>query len=188
MGSQARDNRQQRKRRLPLLPKRLQEINLYPDDLQENIDSISPWIHRNLNLGVYQVGFASTQQVYQERVLALFSGAETAERLVMSHRGPFVLGKELTILDVQLFATIVRFDSAYVQAFRYNLKDIRHDCPALNAWLKTLFRNSTCKAAPFKEITDFEHIKDFYSKNFPEINFKLITQVGPSRPVETISF
>lgn len=171
----------------PVLPEHLQAVNLYPLSRQIEIDMIAEWINQDLNLGVYKVGFAVDQKSYDDRVLLLFEGLKRAADLITCHGGPFVLGEDLTILDVQLFATIVRFDPAYVQAFSCNLGDIRRDHPILNRWMKGLFYNATGKTTPFQQTTSFEHIKDFYFKNFPELNPRRITPRGPCPSIEDYS-
>jgi len=40
--------------------------NLYPVDLANDIDALNEVIYKNLNNGVYQAGFASSQQAYEE--------------------------------------------------------------------------------------------------------------------------
>jgi len=91
-----------------------------------------------------------------------------------------VLGKQLTELDIRLYATIVRFDAVYVQHFKCNLGTIRHDYPVLNAWLRNLYHN----IPGFKESTDFKHIKENYTKSHKDINPLAITPMGPYPNVE----
>lgn len=67
-----------------------------------------------------------------------------------------MLGAHLTELDIRLYATLIRFDTVYVQHFKCNLGTIRHDYPVLNAWLTHLY----WKVPGFKETTDFKHIKE----------------------------
>lgn len=109
-----------------------------------------------VNAGVYKAGFASTQEDYDKNVVPLFAALNKLERLVAQNGGPFVLGNELTELDIRLYATLIRFDTVYVQHFKCNLGTIRHDYPVLNNWLKGVYWNVDAAKAS----TNFKHIKE----------------------------
>lgn len=139
-----------------LIPPDLAKVDLYPQHLRSQIDSISEWVQRDLNTGVYKAGFANSQEEYDKNVIPVFGSLNKLEEIVASNGGPFVLGKEMTELDIRLYATLVRFDTVYVQHFKCNLGTIRHDYPVLNNWLKHMYWNvPACKAT-----TDFKHIKE----------------------------
>jgi putative glutathione S-transferase len=139
-----------------LLEPKFAAIDLYPSSLRSQIDQITPWVQGLINLGVYRAGFARTQTDYEAGVVPLFAALNKLEALVAKNGGPFILGKTITELDLRVFATIVRFDTVYVQHFKTNLGTIRHDYPVLNNWLKYVFYN----VEGFKESTDFKHIKE----------------------------
>ncbi|KAJ9645717.1 hypothetical protein H2201_003701 [Coniosporium apollinis] len=169
-----------------LLPPELASIDLYPEHLRAEIDSISEWLQRDLNTGVYKAGFAPDQETYDKNVIPVFGALNKIEEILHSNGGPYVLGKELTELDLRLYSTVVRFDVVYVQHFKCNLGMVRWDYPVLNEWLKNLYWN----VKGFKETTDFLHIKENYTKSHYDINPKAITPMGPyphvsESPVET---
>ncbi|KAK8185152.1 glutathione S-transferase [Phyllosticta capitalensis] len=163
-----------------LLPPHIAAINLYPEPLRSQIDAISTWLQRDLNTGVYKAGFAPDQATYDKNVIPVFGALNKLERLVHKNGGPYILGKELTELDIRAYATIVRFDTVYVQHFKCNLGTIRHEYPVLNAWLKHVYWN----VEGFKQSTDFKHIKENYTKSHADINPKAITPMGPWPDVE----
>lgn len=156
-------------------------------------------MQRDLNTGVYKAGFANSQEEYDKNVIPVFGSLNKLEEIVANNGGPFVLGKELTELDIRLYATLIRFDTVYVQHFKCNLGTIRHDYPVLNNWLKHMYWNiPACK-----ETTDFKHIKENvspfsfadmqslcwyfwrqYTKSHYDINPKAITPMGPFPDVE----
>lgn len=138
------------------IPSSLAEIDLYPSHLQAKIDAISPWMQSDVNSGVYKAGFTDTQEEYDRNVVRVFGALNKLERIVAQNGGPFVLGKEMTELDVMLYATLIRFDVVYVEHFKCNLGTIRHDYPVLHNWLKGMYWD--VKAA--RETTDFKHIKE----------------------------
>ncbi|EON65646.1 hypothetical protein W97_04885 [Coniosporium apollinis CBS 100218] len=158
-----------------LLPPELTGIDLYPEHLRAQIDSIAEWMQRDLNTGVYKAGFAPDQETYDKNVIPVFGALNKVEEILHQNGGPYVLGKELTELDVRLYGTIVRFDVVYHQHFKCNLGMVRWDYPVLNEWLKNLYWN----VKGFKETTDFLHIKENYTKSHYDINPKAITPMGP---------
>lgn len=155
-------------------------LTLYPKHLRGRIDEIGAWMQSHLNLGVYKAGFAETQAEYDKHVPAVFAALNLLERLVHSNGGPYLLGAELTELDVRAYATLIRFDTVYVQHFKCNLGTVRHDYPQLHNWLKNLYWN----VPGFRETTDFRHIKENYTKSHHDINPRAITPMGPWPNVE----
>ncbi|RAL07902.1 glutathione S-transferase omega-like 2 [Aspergillus homomorphus CBS 101889] len=162
------------------IPPSLASIDLYPSHLRAKIDAISPWLQSDLNTGVYKAGFAETQEVYDEKIIPVFGALNKLERIVAANGGPFVLGAEMTELDVMLYTTLIRFDTVYVQHFKCNLGTIRHDYPVLHNWLKGMYWDIPAARAS----TDFRHIKDNYTKSQNMINPRAITPMGPYPDVE----
>ncbi|KAF2714422.1 glutathione S-transferas-like protein [Pleomassaria siparia CBS 279.74] len=163
-----------------ILPPADSSIDFYPSTLRHSIDSMTPWLQTLINAGVYRAGFARTQSDYEAGLIPLFAGLNKLEALIAKNGGPYILGKQLTELDLRVYATIVRFDTVYVQHFKTNLGTIRHDYPVLNNWLKGLF----WREKGFAETTDFRHIKENYTKSHGDINPLAITPLGPFPDVE----
>ncbi|KAK3319873.1 glutathione transferase [Cercophora scortea] len=163
-----------------LLPASQQGALLYPEPLRPEIDRITTWMQRDLNTGVYKAGFATTQEAYDAAVPHVFAALNVLEKLIHANGGPYILGATLTELDVRAYATVVRFDTVYVQHFKCNLGTIRHDYPQIRNWLGNLYWN----VKGFKETTDFRHIKENYTKSHGDINPRGITPMGPWPDVE----
>ncbi|KAL4865908.1 hypothetical protein BDV12DRAFT_210789 [Aspergillus spectabilis] len=163
-----------------LLPPHLASITLYPPHHQAKIDTLHTWILPNLCSGVYKAGFASTQEEYNKNVIAVFGALNKLEKIVHANGGPFILGSELTELDVTVYVTLIRFDTVYVQHFKCNLGTIRHDYSTLSNWVKGVYWG--VEAA--RDTTDFRHIKENYTKSHYDINPKAITPLGPFPDVE----
>jgi glutathionyl-hydroquinone reductase len=155
-------------------------VSLYPTHLRDKIDEVSEWLQRDLNRGVYKAGFAEKQESYDKNVLPVFAALNRLEKMIYSNGGPYILGKELTELDVRTYVSVIRFDPVYVQHFKCNLGMIRKDYPQLNNWLKRLYWS----VPGFRETTDFKHIKENYTKSHYDINPKAITPMGPWPNVE----
>ncbi|TGO47857.1 hypothetical protein BOTNAR_0503g00010 [Botryotinia narcissicola] len=154
--------------------------NFYPENLAAEIDEMGEWMQSEINTGVYKTGFAPNQETYDKNVVPLFKALNRMEEIIKNNGGPYVLGSEMTELDLRLYPTICRFDAVYVQHFKCNLGTIRHDYPVINAWLKHLY----WEVKGFKESTDFKHIKENYTKSHADINPKAITPMGPIPNIE----
>ncbi|KAJ9106651.1 hypothetical protein QFC19_003150 [Naganishia cerealis] len=153
-------------------------VDLYPEDLKQQIDDINSWVYDTINNGVYKAGFSIKQEIYEDEVNQLFKSLHRIESILKENHGKghkFLLGNQLTEADVRLFTTIVRFDAVYHQHFKCNLGMIRHDFPFTHDWLRLLY----WKIPGFSETTDFDHIKWHYTKSHPAINPHGITPVGP---------
>ena len=125
----------------PLISSEEVALSFYPEPLRSKIDSICAWMQRDLNTGVYKAGFAPDQEIYDKNVVPVFAALNKLEKLIAESGGPYVLGEELTEVDLRLYPTLVRFDTVYVQHFKCNLGTIRHDYPLLNNYLKNLYWN-----------------------------------------------
>lgn len=155
-------------------------LNLYPEHLRAKIDEISAWMQRDLNSAVYKTGFAPDQETYNQNVPTVFAALNELERIIHENGGPYVLGKELTELDIRAYTSIIRFDISYHQHLKVNLGMIRGDYPVMHEWLKNLYWN----VKGFRETTNFRHVKENYTKTSDKINPLHITPMGPYPEIE----
>ncbi|OHF01551.1 glutathione S-transferase [Colletotrichum orchidophilum] len=152
------------------------KVTLYPDDLQAQIDEAHGWHFDTINSGVYRSGFATTQEGYNDAVTTLFESLDKVEAHLASVKsGPYYFGEILTEVDVRLYVTIIRFDPAYAQHFKCNIRDIRSGYPLIHRWLRRLYWNN----AAFRDTTNFLHIKYHYTKSHAQINPFGVTPIGP---------
>lgn len=145
-------------------------INLYPVELQNEINAFNDSIYDSVNNGVYRAGFASSQQAYDEAVIRLFERLDQLEQHFQSD--DYAVGNQLTESDIRLFVTLVRFDIAYHGLFKTNIKSIA-DYPALSAYLVRLLQIEA-----FAKNTRVDHIKAGYY-SIKALNPSRIVPQGP---------
>jgi putative glutathione S-transferase len=164
-----------------LLPRSLQDITLYPEELRKQIDVLGEQLQQDLNTRVYKAGFAPDQDTYEKNLTPVFGMLNKLEKLAARNGGPYLLGKLMTEVDVRTYATLIRFDTVYVGHFKCNLGTIRHSYPMLNNWMKGLYWTHH----EYKDTTEFRHIKENYTKSHLDINPKAITAKGPYPHIES---
>lgn len=146
-----------------LLSPDLARVSLYPKPLQSRIDALSPLIQKHLAIGVYRAGFNPEQKAYEENLVGVFAMLNELEKRLFETSGPFLLGVELTELDIILYPCLIRFDTVYHQHMKCNLGMLRHDYPVLHRYLQNLYWN----VPGFRETTNFQHIKENVSECTP---------------------
>ncbi len=143
----------------------------YPAELRDEIDEINAFVYDGINNGVYRCGFATTQTAYEKAFDVLFAALDTIEARLAEHT--FLIGEQLTEADIRLYTTLIRFDAVYYGHFKCNRNRIC-DMPNLWRYLQGLY------AMPaFREMTNFEHIKQHYYYSHASINPTRIVPKGP---------
>lgn len=146
-------------------------LNLYPEELKQKIDWWNEKIYTNVNNGVYRCGFAQSQEAYNQACNELFATLDEIDAVLEKNR--YLCGSNITLADVRLFTTLLRFDIAYYGLFKCNRRRIR-DYQNLGGYLRDLYQ--------LKEVAgtcDLESIKqDYYGNLFP-LNPGGIIPLGP---------
>ena len=99
------------------------DLDLYPQELRDEIDAVNARLYHRFNNGVYRSGFATTQVAYDKAVRDVFDSLNFIERRLDGQ--DFLVGNRLTEVDVRAFVTLVRFDLAYFGLFKTNLRQVR---------------------------------------------------------------
>jgi glutathionyl-hydroquinone reductase len=144
---------------------------LYPEPLRAEIDEVSELIFRDVNNGVYQCGFATSQAAYDRAYRALFARLDWLSDRLETQR--YLVGDAITETDVRLFTTLARFDSVYHGHFKCNRQKLS-EFPVLWAYARDLFQTPG-----FGDTTDFVQIKQHYYLVHKTINPSGIVPDGP---------
>jgi len=147
------------------------EGDYYPEELRAEIDAVNELVYGAVNNGVYRVGFAISQQAYEEAYGNLFAALDQLEERLA--RQTFLVGEQLTEADWRLFTTLVRFDYVYYGAFRCNKRRIV-DYPHLWRFVRQLY------AMPgIADTTDVWSIKAHYYASGKLLKQTQIVPLGP---------
>ena len=143
----------------------------YPAELRSEIDRINARVYKDVNIGVYRAGFATSQDAYAEGFAAVFAALDWIEELLSRRR--YLAGPRLTEADWRLFTTLVRFDAVYYSHFKCNLRRIV-DYPNLANYVRELYQ-----LPGIAETVNIDHIKRHYYMSMVAINPTRIVPVGP---------
>jgi len=91
-------------------------LDLYPQALRDGIDAVHSWVYPHINDGVYRCGFARSQEAYETALEAHWQAMDKAEAHLEGKA--FLIGDTLTMADVELFPTLVRYDAVYYSHFK----------------------------------------------------------------------
>jgi putative glutathione S-transferase len=147
------------------------DTDLYPATKREEIDAIIESIHADINLGVYEAGFAATQEEYETAVRDLFDALDQWDSVLDERR--FLAGDELTLADVFLFPTLYRFDAVYHTHFKCNLQRL---VDFENLWP---YAREIYQLPGVEETCNMDHVKAHYYRSHEDINPMGFVPVGP---------
>lgn len=145
--------------------------DLYPVALRSEMDEVMRRVYTEVNNGVYRCGFASKQVAYEDAYDRLFTTLDWLEERLTHQR--YLLGEHITLADVRLFMTLVRFDPVYHGHFKCNRNKLS-ETPVLSAYLRDLFQTPG-----FGDTVDFDHIKAHYYVVQSDINPSGVIPKGP---------
>ncbi len=144
---------------------------LYPERLREEIDEVAELVFTDVNNGVYQCGFASSQKAYEKAYSTLFARLDWLSDRLANRR--YLVGDTITEADVRLFTTLARFDAVYHGHFKCNRQKLA-EFPVLWAYARDLFQTPG-----FGDTTDFVQIKQHYYLVHNNLNPSGIVAAGP---------
>ncbi len=119
-------------------------------------------INDDINNGVYMCGFARNQNAYKKASKKLFAALNKVEKLFEENGGPWLLGKELSMADVYLFPTIIRWELIYSKLFKCTEKDIN----LFKNIIRWRYKFYNLKGIP-ETCSDKAWLRDYYQAIFP---------------------
>ena len=146
-------------------------VDLYPPDLRDEIERMNARIYSDINIGVYQCGFATSQDAYEQAYAKLFAALDWIEDILEERR--YLCGERITEADWRLFTTLIRFDTVYYSHFKCNRQRIG-DYHNLANYLRELHQLPGVAA-----LTDFATIKRVYF-GMRQINPTGVIPLGPA--------
>jgi glutathionyl-hydroquinone reductase len=146
--------------------------DLYPQDRREEIDHVALKVFQDVNNGVYQCGFASSQRAYDAAYRRLWARLDWLTERLAGQR--YLVGDTITEADVRLFTTLARFDAVYHGHFKCNRQKLA-ELPVLWAYARDLFQTPG-----FGDTIDFDHIKQHYYQVHRSLNPSGIVPQGPA--------
>ena len=147
------------------------EDDYWPLPLRDQIKTLNDRIYDTVNNGVYQAGFATSQEAYDSAVYPLFDSLDWIESILAENR--YLTGSTLTEADWRLFTTLVRFDLVYHLHFKCNRKRIT-DYPNIWAYTRELYQ-----IPQIAETVHFDHIVRHYHYSHDMINPHRIIPINP---------
>jgi glutathionyl-hydroquinone reductase len=146
-------------------------VDLYPRPLQAEIDGLNELIYENVNNGVYEAGFSTSQAAYEKACGNVFAVLDQLDRRLASSR--YLVSDEPTEADWRLFPTLVRFDTVYYQHFKCNVRRIV-DYPNLWGYARDLYQLPAIATT-----VDMAQIKRHYFTTHDMINPSRLIPLGP---------
>ena len=125
-------------------------------------EELQELIHYSINNGVYKCGFARNQIAYEKASRNLFSSLDKVDCLLKENGGPWLLGKNLSLADIYLFPTLIRWELVYSILFRCTQKDIS-EYENIIRWRLRFFYLKDVQDTCFEE----EWMQDYYRALFP---------------------
>ncbi|MEM1032332.1 MAG: glutathione S-transferase family protein [Myxococcota bacterium] len=145
--------------------------SLYPSAQRSEIDAAIEKIYEPINNGVYRCGFAGTQVAYERAFDALFEALDEHDDMLSRQR--YLCGDTLTLADICMFTTLIRFDAVYYVHFKCNGRRI-DDYKSLSGYVRELYQLPGVAST-----VDLDHIKTHYYRSHPHLNPKGFVPRGP---------
>jgi putative glutathione S-transferase len=137
-------------------------VELCPEHLTEEINTLNARVYDAVNDGVYKCGFATRQEPYERAVKTLFSELDELDLRLAQRR--FLFGDDPLEADWRLFTTLVRFDAVYQIHFKCSTRKLL-EYQQLWPYARDLYQWPGVAAT-----VDFDEIRAHYYRTHPQVN------------------
>lgn len=154
-------------------------VESVPDELgylyatPEAIDREGRTIDAELCNRVYMCGLAKTQTAYEESLRRVFAELDRIEDILSDGRLFLMGGENLSLVDIQLVACLVRFDPVYFDLFKCFARRI-----SSYKFVSTYLRRATQTIGAEAMSLDLDQIVHHYYSTFTSANPKGIIPIG----------
>jgi putative glutathione S-transferase len=147
------------------------KVELVPSYLKDDIERLNSWLHQNVNRKVYHVGFAKSQHEYDSASDTLFNALTKLDETLS--KSTYLHGSVITLSDLFLLPTLVRFEAVYEVHFKANKKPLKA-FTHLYRYMLDLLNVESIRAT-----IEIEHMKEHYYFSHAHINPHRIIPAGP---------
>ncbi len=132
-----------------------------PKHLLSEIESWHKLLQPAVNEGVYKCGFARTQEAYEMAIKEMFNALNEVEKK-LSRNKKWLCGNEITLADLRLFPTLIRWEIIYMPLFGCSARPL-WSYPSIWKWRQRLMSlpgvSKTCNSTAWR--------KDYFGALFP---------------------
>ncbi|KAJ7972595.1 Glutathione S-transferase family protein [Quillaja saponaria] len=147
-------------------------LDLSPKELKGKVEEWNQIIYPSVNNGVYRCGFAQSQEAYDTAVNELFNTLDMVDDHLGNSR--YLCGDTLTLADICMFTTLIRFDLVYNVLFKCTKKKLV-EYANLHAYMCDIYQIPKVAAT-----CNFTAIMDGYYRILFPLNPGSIQPVMPS--------
>lgn len=134
-----------------------QGLTLAPPEFTEEAETFLSWLFDGLSNAVYRAGLAQRQDEHDTAIDSVFGTLDTLETRLKSKQ--YLFGEALSLADLRLFGTLIRFDTVYATHFRCTRKRLV-DYPSLWRFTRQIYQ-IPC----IRDTVDFDDIRVGYYLN-----------------------
>lgn len=153
------------------LPLANNPVELMPKSKQAEITELNLWLDTYVNTGVYGVGFALDQATYDKASESLFKALDMLDNRLADKK--YLFGHDVTLSDLFLIPTLVRFEVVYAVHFKANQKSLS-DYNNLYRYMLDFVAIDSIRST-----LDIDYIKQHYYYSHQHINPNRIVPAGP---------
>ena len=130
-------------------------LDLCPADTKDKVLAQCDRLAQDVNIQVYKAHFCPEQKVFEELCEQFWGTLDEFENLLSKQR--FVLGEQMSLADIFLYVTIIRFDIVYGPMFRLNKRNVRFEMPHLWGHTRRVFQAGGDKVSHLSHLAARKH-------------------------------